>query len=51
MLEKYIEFLKSGSNDYPTKLVEKMGININEAIKVTLNKFGELLNEYEIDKE
>lgn len=50
MLSKYIEFLKSGSNDYPTNLVEKMGININEAIKLTLNKFGELLNEYEIDR-
>jgi oligoendopeptidase F len=44
MLKKYIEFLKSGSNDYPTNLVNKMGIDIEESIDLTLNKFEELIN-------
>lgn len=52
MLDKYITFLKSGSNDYPTKLVEKMGIDIEKAINTTLNKFNELLDSYSnLDKE
>ena len=46
MLNKYLEFLKSGSNDYPTKLVEKMGINIKDAVNEALNKFEELINQY-----
>ena len=52
MLDKYLTFLKSGSNDYPTKLVEKMGIDIEKAINTTLNKFKELLDNYSnLDKE
>ena len=46
MLKKYLEFLKSGSNDHPTKLVEKMGINIKDAVNEALNKFEELINQY-----
>lgn len=52
MLNKYIEFLKSGSNDYPTNLVEKMGINISKSIDNTLNYFETLIDKYNnIDKE
>ena len=47
MLDKYLEFLKSGSNDYPTNLVEKMGINIGDAVDSALNTFDELIKEYE----
>src|SRR5574344_1913643 len=46
MLNKYLEFLSSGSNDYPTKLVEKMGINIIDSVNGALNKFDELLVEF-----
>ena len=46
MLEKYLTFLKSGSNDYPTKLVEKMGINIKDAVNSALSTFEELIDEY-----
>jgi len=46
MLSRYLEFLESGSNDYPTKLVEKMGINIIESVDSALNKFNELIDEY-----
>ena len=52
MLNKYIDFLKSGSNDYPTNLVDKMGINIPDSIDQVLNKFGDLLNKFNnLDKE
>lgn len=46
MLKKYREFLSSGSNDYPTKLVEKMGISISDAVNSALNTFDNLINEY-----
>ena len=47
MLKKYLEFLKSGSNDYPTNLVEKMGINIETAVKDALNIFEGYIKEFE----
>lgn len=46
MLNKYLTFLKSGSNDYPTKLVEKMGINIKGAVNSALSTFDKLIEEY-----
>ena len=46
MLDKYLTFLKSGSNDYPTNLVEKMGINIKDAVNTALNTFDKLIEEY-----
>lgn len=46
MKDKYLEFLKSGSNDYPTNLVSKMGINISESVNSALNTFNELIEKY-----
>ena len=46
MLDKYLTFLKSGSNDYPTNLVEKMGINIGDAVNTALDTFNKLIEEY-----
>lgn len=46
MLEKYLTFLKSGSNDYPTKLVEKMGIDISKSIDEALELFEKYINEF-----
>lgn len=47
MLNKYLEFLKSGSSDYPTNLVEKMGINIKDAVNSALSLFDKFIDEYE----
>lgn len=46
MLKKYLEFLSSGSNDYPTNLVKKMGISISESVDNALNTFSDLIEEY-----
>jgi len=46
MLDKYLTFLESGSNDYPTNLVEKMGINIKDAVDSALSTFDKLIDEY-----
>lgn len=46
MLDKYLEFLSSGSKDYPTKLVNKMGIDINVAVKEALNIFDDLMERF-----
>lgn len=46
MLNKYLKFLSSGSNDYPTNLVEKMGINISDAVDEALKLFDKLIKEY-----
>ena len=46
MLDRYLEFLKSGSNDYPTNLVFKMGIDIKCAVNDALDTFESLINEY-----
>lgn len=46
MINKYLDFLSSGSNDYPTNLVEKMGINIKESINNALKMFNKLIDEY-----
>ena len=46
MKDKYLEFLKSGSNDYPINLVSKMGINISESVNSALNTFNDLIEKY-----
>lgn len=46
MLDKYLKFLGSGSSDYPTNLVDKMGINIKESISGALEIFDKYLNEF-----
>ena len=46
MLDKYLTFLSSGSNDYPTNLVKKMGINIKDAVDSALDTFDKLILEY-----
>ena len=46
MLDKYLTFLSSGSNDYPTNLVKKMGINIKDAVDSALSTFDKLILEY-----
>lgn len=53
-LEKYLNFLKSGGNDYPLELLKKAGVDmttpkpINDALKVfkgLLDEFDSLINE------
>lgn len=48
--EMYIEFLKSGSSDYPTEILKKAGLDMtsSEPIEKALEKFGELVSEYEM---
>ncbi|MGD6843867.1 oligoendopeptidase F [Bacillus infantis] len=48
-LESYIEFLKSGSSDYPLELLKKTGVDLTspEPIENSLKKFGELVEELE----
>lgn len=47
-LESYLEFLKSGSSDYPLELLKKTGVDLTtpEPIKNTLTKFAELVEEF-----
>ncbi|MFC4322937.1 oligoendopeptidase F [Litchfieldia salsa] len=46
-LESYIEFLKSGSSDYPLELLKKTGVDLTTPypIENSLNKFNELVKE------
>ncbi|TYS52050.1 oligoendopeptidase F [Bacillus infantis] len=48
-LESYIEFLKSGSSDYPLELLKKTGVDLTspEPIENSMKKFGELVEELE----
>ena len=46
MLDRYLEFLKSGSNDDPTNLVSKIGIDIKCAVDDALDTCESLINEY-----
>ena len=43
----YLEFLKSGSKDYPINVLKKAGVDMHDtlAIDTTLNKFDECLKE------
>ncbi|MEN8700266.1 oligoendopeptidase F [Bacillus infantis] len=48
-LESYIEFLKSGSSDYPLELLKKTGVDLTspEPIENSMRKFSELVKELE----
>ncbi|MDT0162467.1 oligoendopeptidase F [Bacillus sp. AG4(2022)] len=48
-LESYIEFLKSGSSDYPLELLKRTGVDLTspEPIENSMKKFGELVEELE----
>lgn len=47
-IENYISFLKSGGSDYPEKILEKSGININnkEYIESAIEMFDKLIDEF-----
>ena len=46
--EAYLNFLKSGSSDFPLELLKKTGVDLNssEPIESALTYFGELLEEF-----
>jgi oligoendopeptidase F len=46
--EKYLEFLSSGSSDYPLELLKKMGIDMTseEPMNRILDYFGKMINEF-----
>ncbi len=48
-IEKYLEFLKSGSSDYPIEILKKAGVDMNspEPVLKTIEKMNELLDEME----
>ncbi len=48
-VEKYLNFLKSGSSDYPINILKDAGVNMNssEPILATTLKMNDLLNEME----
>ncbi len=47
-LGSYIEFLKSGSSDYPLELLKKTGVDLTTptSIENALKRFGELIKEF-----
>lgn len=47
-LSSYLEFLKSGSSDYPLELLKKTGVDLTtpDPIRNTLNQFAELVEEF-----
>ncbi|TCN27115.1 oligoendopeptidase F [Mesobacillus foraminis] len=49
-LESYLEFLKSGSSDYPLELLKKTGVDLtsSEPIENALKRFGELVEEFAV---
>lgn len=49
-LESYLEFLKSGSSDYPLELLKKTGVDLtsSEPIENALKRFGELVEEFSV---
>jgi oligoendopeptidase F len=49
-LKSYLEFLKSGSSDYPLELLKKTGVDLTSPtpIENTLKKFKELVEEFSI---
>lgn len=48
-VERYLDFLKSGSSDYPVNLLQKAGVDLNspEPVDTALQYFGKLLKELE----
>lgn len=49
-LEKYLQMLKSGGNDYPTTILKNAGVNLesDEPFKIAFNKMKQLLKMFEI---
>ncbi|MFE8700479.1 oligoendopeptidase F [Cytobacillus sp. FJAT-54145] len=49
-LENYLEFLKSGSSDYPLELLKKTGVDLTTPLPIenSLRKFSELVEEYSL---
>ncbi len=47
-LSSYLEFLKSGSSDYPLELLKKTGVDLTSPtpIKNALNRFNELVEQF-----
>lgn len=47
VVEKYLEFLKSGSSDYPIEVLNKAGVDMLEKrpLENAMNKFRQLVNE------
>ncbi|MGE8203376.1 oligoendopeptidase F [Heyndrickxia sp. NPDC080065] len=47
-IASYLEFLKSGSSDYPLELLKKTGVDLTtpEPIQNALKQFGELVEEF-----
>ncbi|MFB5197667.1 oligoendopeptidase F [Neobacillus sp. KR4-4] len=47
-LTSYLEFLKSGSSDYPLELLKKTGVDLttSSTIENSLKRFGELVEEF-----
>jgi oligoendopeptidase F len=47
-LHSYLNFLKSGSSDYPLELLKKTGVDLTtpEPIENAMKKFGELIEEF-----
>ena len=47
-LDAYLEFLKSGSSDYPLELLKKTGVNLTTPIPIenALSRFSELVEEF-----
>jgi oligoendopeptidase F len=48
-VDKYLNFLKAGSSDYPINVLEKAGVNMNslEPVLAVTNKMTKLLDEIE----
>jgi oligoendopeptidase F len=48
-VDRYIEFLKSGSSDYPIEILKKAGVDLSTSkpVQDALNYFGEVLKELE----
>ncbi|MFD2445320.1 oligoendopeptidase F [Bacillus sp. CGMCC 1.16607] len=48
ILESYLEFLKSGSSDYPLELLKKTGVDLTTPLPIenTLKRFNELVEEF-----
>ncbi|MDQ0201349.1 oligoendopeptidase F [Neobacillus ginsengisoli] len=47
-LHSYLEFLKSGSSDYPLELLKKTGVDLTtpDSIENSLKRFGKLVEEF-----
>ncbi len=48
-VQKYLDFLKAGSSDYPINILEKAGVNMNsqEPILAVTKKMNQIIDEIE----